>query len=154
MVLSEETGIEAKTVASVLVRYFDHGELSIADDARYCSLMRRACFRRRTLLCLRRIAEERGAILRVIGDPAQHSSVNAGGIFRYIAEHYPDETPALTHLYPQQGTDMEEVRLVNAEYREGKITKALERVAKDERIIEATFGEEAYDLLTCAWYGE
>ena len=84
----------------------------------------------------------------------KHSSVNAGGIFRHITEHHPDETPALTYLYRQQGAEMEEVRLANAEYREGQTTKALERLVQDGRITEANSAEEAYDLLTCAWYVE
>jgi hypothetical protein len=49
---------------------------------------------------------------------------------------------------------MAEVRLANAEYREGKITEALERLRRDGRITEAETADEAYDLLTCAWYAE
>ena len=49
---------------------------------------------------------------------------------------------------------MAEVRLANAEYREGKITEALERLRRDGRITEAESADEAYDLLTCAWYAE
>jgi ATP-dependent exoDNAse (exonuclease V) alpha subunit len=154
IVLSEETGIEAKTVASVLARYFDHGDLSIADDRTVVLVDEASLLSTRDFAALARIAEERGAMLRVIGDPAQHSSVNAGGIFRYLVAQYPDETPALTHLYRQQGPEMEEVRLANAEFREGQIAKALERLARDGRITEAKSAEEAYDLLTCAWYVE
>ena len=49
---------------------------------------------------------------------------------------------------------MEEVRLANTEYREGKIAEALERLRRDGRIIEAETPDEAYDLLVCAWYAE
>lgn len=154
VVLSEETGIEAKTVASILARYFDHGDLSIAGDRKVLLVDEASLLSTKDFAALARITEEQGALLRVIGDPAQHSSVNAGGVFRYITEHHPDETPALTHLYRQQGADMEEVRLANAEYREGQITRALERLAKDGRIVEANTADEAYDLLCCAWYVE
>ncbi len=49
---------------------------------------------------------------------------------------------------------MAEVRLANTEYREGKIREALERLDLDGRITEAETSEEAFDLLTCAWYAE
>jgi ATP-dependent exoDNAse (exonuclease V) alpha subunit len=49
---------------------------------------------------------------------------------------------------------MAEVRLANAEYREGKITEALERLERDGRITAAESAEQAIDLLTCAWYAE
>jgi len=154
VVLSEETGIEAKTVASILARYFGHDDLSIADDRTVLLVDEASLLSTKDFAALARITEEQGALLRIIGDPAQHSSVNAGGIFRHITEHHPDETPALTHLYRQQGEAMEQVRLANAEYREGQISKALERLAQDGRITEANSAEEAYDLLTCAWYVE
>jgi ATP-dependent exoDNAse (exonuclease V) alpha subunit len=108
----------------------------------------------RDFAALARSSEETGATLRLVGDPAQHSAVAAGGIFRYLVEHHPDETPSLTHLYRQQGEAMAEVRLANAEYREGKITEALERLRRDARITEAESAEEAYDFLVSAWYAE
>jgi len=49
---------------------------------------------------------------------------------------------------------MAEVRLANTEYREGKITEALERLRRDGRIKEAESADKAYDLLTCAWHAE
>jgi conjugative relaxase-like TrwC/TraI family protein len=154
VVLSEETGVEGRTVASVLARYFDRGDLASIDARTVLLVDEASLVSTRDFVALARATEETGAILRLVGDPAQHSAVAAGGIFRYLTEHHPDETPALSHLYRQQGAEMAEVRLANAEYREGKITEALERLRRDGRITEAESADEAYDLLTCAWYAE
>ncbi len=154
VVLSEETGVEGRTVASVLARYFDRGDLASIDEWTVLLVDEASLVSTRDFAALARAAQETGAILRLVGDPAQHSAVGAGGIFRYLTEHHPDETPTLTHLYRQQGPEMAEVRLANAEYREGKIAEALERLRRDGRITEAESADEAYDLLTCAWYGE
>jgi len=154
VVLSEETGVEGRTVASVIARYFDHGDASLVDDRTVILVDEASLISTRDFAALAKIAEERGAPLRVVGDAAQHSSVNAGGVFRHLTGHHAAEVPALTHLYRQQGAEMEQVRLANVEYREGLITKALERLAADGRITEASSAYEAYDLLTCAWYGE
>ncbi len=43
------------------------------------------------------LAEHTGATLRLIGDPAQHGAVEAGGMFRVLCEQHPDDTPVLTH---------------------------------------------------------
>jgi conjugative relaxase-like TrwC/TraI family protein len=154
VVLSEETGVEGRTVASVLARYFDRGDVASIDARTVLLVDEASLVSTRDFVALARAAEETGAILRLVGDPAQHSAVAAGGIFRYLTEHHPDETPSLTHLYRQQGEEMAEVRLANAEYREGKITEALQRLRRDGRITEAESADEAYDLLTCAWYAE
>jgi conjugative relaxase-like TrwC/TraI family protein len=154
VVLSDETGVEGHTVASVLARYFDRGDLASIDARTVLLVDEASLVSTRDFVALARATEEAGAILRLVGDPAQHSAVAPGGIFRYVTEHHPDETPTLSHLYRQQGEEMAEVRLANAEYREGKITEALERLRRDGRITEAESADEAYDLLTCAWYAE
>ena len=154
VVLSEETGVEGRTVASVLARYFDRGDLASIDARTVLLVDEASLVSTRDFVALAKATEETGATLRLVGDPAQHSAVAAGGIFRFLTEHHPDETPALSHLYRQQGEEMAEVRLANAEYREGKITEALERLRRDGRITEAESADEAYDLLTCAWYAE
>jgi conjugative relaxase-like TrwC/TraI family protein len=42
------------------------------------------------------LAERTGAAVRLIGDPAQHGAVAAGGMFRVLAERHPADTPQLT----------------------------------------------------------
>ena len=154
VVLSEETGAEGRTVASVLARYFDRGDLASVDSRTVLLVDEASLVSTHDFVGLAKAAEQNGAIVRLIGDPAQHSAVEAGGIFRHLTEHFAIDVPALTHLYRQQGEEMAQVRLANTEYREGRITEALERLRRDGRITEAESADEAYDLLTCAWHSE
>jgi conjugative relaxase-like TrwC/TraI family protein len=42
------------------------------------------------------LAGQTGATLRLIGDPAQHGAVEAGGMFRVLCQRHPAHTPELT----------------------------------------------------------
>jgi AAA domain/TrwC relaxase len=42
------------------------------------------------------LAAQTGATLRLIGDPAQHGAVEAGGMFRVLCDRHPAHTPQLT----------------------------------------------------------
>ncbi len=42
------------------------------------------------------LAEQTGATLRLIGDPAQHGAVEAGGMFRVLCERHESDVPQLT----------------------------------------------------------
>jgi conjugative relaxase-like TrwC/TraI family protein len=154
VVLSEEIGVEGRTVASVIARYFDHGDTSVIDACTVVLVDEASLLSTKDFVALAKAVGEQGATLRLVGDPAQHSAVAAGGMFRHLTERHPEEVPQLTHLYRQLGPEMEQVRLANKEYREGKIAEALERLRRDGRITEAESAEEAYDLLVCAWYAE
>jgi conjugative relaxase-like TrwC/TraI family protein len=50
----------------------------------------------RDLDCLMWLAGQTGATLRLIGDPAQHGAVEAGGMFRVLCQRHPAHTPELT----------------------------------------------------------
>jgi conjugative relaxase-like TrwC/TraI family protein len=43
-----------------------------------------------------------GAALRLIGDPGQHSAVEAGGMFRVLCERFPADAPKLTETHRVQ----------------------------------------------------
>jgi conjugative relaxase-like TrwC/TraI family protein len=45
------------------------------------------------------LVERTGATLRLIGDPAQHGAVEAGGMFRVICERHPADVPELTRTH-------------------------------------------------------
>jgi ATP-dependent exoDNAse (exonuclease V) alpha subunit len=154
VVLGEEAQVESRTVASVIARYFHFDDLATITDRTVLLVDEASLVSTQDFALMAQAVTERGATMRFVGDPAQHSAVAAGGVFRHLVEQYPDEAPALTHIYRQQGPEMAEVRLANAEYREGKITEALDRLARDGRITEAESAEQALDLLTCAWYVE
>jgi conjugative relaxase-like TrwC/TraI family protein len=48
------------------------------------------------------LADQAGATLRLIGDPAQHGAVEAGGMFRVLCERHPADTPTLAHTHRLQ----------------------------------------------------
>jgi conjugative relaxase-like TrwC/TraI family protein len=152
--LAKETGIATSTVASILARVYDHDDRSLITRRTVILLDEASQLSTHDFVLLADAAANAGAALRLIGDPAQHSSVAAGGLFRYLVEHEPNDTPRLTHIYRQQGPEMAEVRLANVEFRERMFAAALDRLERDGRITEAETAEEAYDLLVCAWYAE
>ncbi|MBB3040100.1 conjugative relaxase-like TrwC/TraI family protein [Hoyosella altamirensis] len=99
--LGEEIGAEAKTVASLtypwrgripgteagtLVRDITPGTMILVDEAAMTSL--------HDLDALRAIATETGAVLRMLGDPAQLDAVETSGTLRLLADH--TNAPELT----------------------------------------------------------
>ena len=53
----------------------------------------------RDLDAIMTMATRTGAALRLIGDPAQHGAIAAGGMFRVLCERNADTTPELTTTY-------------------------------------------------------
>jgi hypothetical protein len=68
------------------------------------------------------LAWQTGASLRLIGDPAQHGAVEAGGMFRVLCQHHPTHTPQLTVTHRVQ--DPHDRAAADA-LRAGDITAAL-----------------------------
>ncbi|MDH6681041.1 conjugative relaxase-like TrwC/TraI family protein [Rhodococcus sp. LBL1] len=84
-VLGEEISVEGRTIADVLTRArvgidtgIAAGDLLLVDEAGMASA--------RDLADLTRIATEAGAVVRLLGDPQQLASVEAGGVLRDLAE--------------------------------------------------------------------
>lgn len=94
--LATDAGIESETVAMLLARHtagirvFDARTVVIVDEA--------STIGDRDLHTLVHAAIDAGAVVRLIGDPAQHSSVPAGGSYTSIVERYPERTPELTEV--------------------------------------------------------
>jgi len=155
VLLAEEATGNARTVASVLARYFDFDDPSLITERTVLLVDEASLLSTRDLALLERaVAERPGAVLRLIGDQEQHTSVAAGGFFRWLVEEHADDVPELRTVYRQQGDEQAEVRLALDEYRDGMIVEAIERLERDGRIAEAGSFDEACDLLTCAWYAE
>ncbi|MDP9335289.1 MAG: relaxase domain-containing protein, partial [Actinomycetota bacterium] len=97
-------------------------------------------------------ARRNGAVVRLVGDPAQHSAVSAGGAFRELTRMYADRTPALCELRRQSGPHLHELRLALGAYREGLITEAMDRLAGDDRVVLADTADELLDKLATDWW--
>jgi len=122
--LADTTGIQCETVAWYLAHTdpqslpLDSRTILIVDEASTLS--------DRDLDALMTMAASTGASLRLIGDPAQHSAIAAGGMFRVLCEHLPEHTPELatTHrlLDPHDRAAAEALR-------EGRIDDAFDHLA-------------------------
>ena len=92
--LASATGIECETVAWYLAHTdpdhppIDSRTVLVIDEA--------STLHDHALDTFMDMATRAGAGVRLIGDPAQHSSIAAGGMFRVLCENHPAITPELT----------------------------------------------------------
>jgi conjugative relaxase-like TrwC/TraI family protein len=150
-ILGRSAGIESTTVASLLWRV-EHGDAWLLGDRTVVVLDEATTLATRDLDRLLTYVHEGGASLHLVGDPAQHSAVGAGGAFRWLVETYPDDVAALTINRRQLGEEMAEVRLAVEEYRSGAIGAAMSRLEDDARIVTAESATELFDALATDWY--
>ncbi|MDQ6615688.1 MAG: relaxase domain-containing protein [Actinomycetota bacterium] len=134
--LGVRLGVESQVVRSWLTR------LETADDPRQVWPENTAVLvdeatqvatRDAEKLC--RWAARTGTVLVFVGDPAQLSSVGAGGWFAHIVGV--NGAPSLSQIYRQQGDDMAEVRAALAGLRSqlpGRVRAAMERLSGDGRV--------------------
>jgi len=122
--LAAATGIECETVAWYLAHTdpqtlpLDARTILVVDEASTLS--------DRDLDALMTMAVTTGASLRLIGDPAQHGAIAAGGMFRVLCERHPNRTPELTTTHRLQHPDD---RAAAEALRDGRIDEAFDRLA-------------------------
>jgi ATP-dependent exoDNAse (exonuclease V) alpha subunit len=134
--LGRATGIPSRTLASLLDRLdladgplLTGGHVIVVDEA--------STVGSRDLARLLRHTTPAGTAVRLVGDPAQHSAVDAGGMFRALVERHPDRTPALNVLRRQHGDEMADIRLALTDYRHGRIAEAWQRLEDKARVVTA-----------------
>jgi conjugative relaxase-like TrwC/TraI family protein len=148
--LAAATGIPTRTVASLL-HALDHGQTLL--DARTVLIVDEAStLSNRDHHALIRAVQTVGARMVAVGDPAQHGAVEAGGLWAHLVDELGDHVARLDTNRRQTAPDMTEVRLANAEYREGRIAVALQRLVNDQRIVTASTAVELLDELAADWY--
>ncbi|MBV6509613.1 MAG: ATP-dependent RecD-like DNA helicase [Acidimicrobiales bacterium] len=122
--LAAATGIECETVAWYLAHTdpqslpLDWRTVLVVDEASTLS--------DRDLDALMDMAAVTGASLRLIGDPAQHGAIAAGGMFRVLCERHPTHTPELTTTHRLQDPHD---RAAAQALREGRIDEAFDQLA-------------------------
>lgn len=151
-VLSRSLGIETTTVASLLKRLDLNGPVGVLDTRTVVLVDEASTIGTRDLANLLAWADQAGAAVRLVGDPAQHSAVAAGGMFRHLVERHPERVPQLTDNRRQCGADLGEVRLALDAYRNGRIAEALNRLDRDQRVVIADTADELLDALVADWY--
>lgn len=96
---------------------------------------------------LSHVVAARGSI-KLIGDPDQHTAVDTGGVFRYLATHTSD---IVTLVDNNRQTDADE-RLAIDEYRRGRIDDALARYDDAGKVVRCATAGESYDAMVADWY--
>ncbi len=148
--LAASTGIDTRTVSSLL-HQFDQGRRML--DARTVLIVDEASLlSNRQHAALVTAVQQAGAIMRTIGDPAQHPSVDAGGLWAHLVDRLGDRVTILDTNRRQASDDMADVRLANADYREGRIAAALNRLEAGDRIVSAPTATQLLDDLAADWY--
>jgi conjugative relaxase-like TrwC/TraI family protein len=95
------------------------------------------------------IAQRAGATVRLIGDPAQHGAVAAGGMFRVLCEQHPALTPQLTENRRLQHTgDLAAVEAL----RGGHIEHALAELEAAGHLHLAADDLQLYARLLARWW--
>jgi len=151
--LESETGLRSTTLAGLLTRIETAGDPRTVIDSNTVIVVDEAStIGNRQLDRLYRHATETGATVRTIGDPHQHQSVEAGGLWKHITTIHAERTPVLEVNRRQSGADMGQVRLALDEYRNGLISSAMHRLDGDSRIVTATNWEELLDTMAADWF--
>ena len=123
--LAAATGIECETVAWYLA-HTDPDQYPL--DARTVLVIDEAStLHDRALDTLMTMAADTGASLRLIGDPAQHGAIAAGGMFRVLCEHHDRDTPELTTTHRLQDP---RDRAAAEALRQGNIDEAFDQLAE------------------------
>jgi conjugative relaxase-like TrwC/TraI family protein len=95
------------------------------------------------------LADQAGATLRLIGDPAQHGAVEAGGMFRVLCERHERDVPQLTRTHRLQDPHD---RAAADHLRTGDIAKALDELEAAGHLHIVDDDLHAYtDVLTRWW---
>ncbi|WP_342661713.1 ATP-dependent RecD-like DNA helicase (plasmid) [Rhodococcus ruber] len=145
-VLGEEISVEGRTIADVLTRHrvgiptgIGRGDLLLVDEAGMASA--------RDLADLTRIATDAGAVVRLLGDPQQLASVEAGGVLRDLADRTNAPFLRKVHRFATDGEAEASLRL-----RTGDVT-ALEWYDENDRVRQG-MAHELADLVFDAYVAD
>jgi len=90
-----------------------------------------------------------GGRLLLIGDPDQHGSVDAGGVFARLCRL---EGDSLVRLAENRRQDDHIDRLAIDDYRNGLVADALQRFDDADRIVRSATAGESFDAMVADWY--
>lgn len=143
--LGDEIGATAETIEKVLQLVRDHGDDAVGLDTGDMLLVDEAGMAStHDLHALTRLAERRGAVIRLLGDPHQLAAIEAGGGFRLLVHR--TEAAYLSTLW--RFADKDEAAATLG-LREGE-TSALD-FYEDARRLHSGTRQEAIDALYLAW---
>jgi len=140
------SGVEATTLAKLLWDLDRWGGLAagavvIVDEASMIST--------RDLHRLATHVDTAGGRIVLIGDPDQHGSVEAGGMFAALCKRDGDD---LIQLVENRRQEDHVDRLAIADYRDGLIADAVGRLDDARRIVRSATAGESFDAMVADWY--
>ncbi|MFC8178724.1 MobF family relaxase [Rhodococcus sp. NPDC057297] len=142
-VLGEELGVTGRTIDDVLTRHehgidtgITSGTMILVDEAGMAST--------HNLDRITRIAAERGAVVRLLGDPQQLAAVDTGGALRLIARE--SAAPELVDVHRFHDKEEAEISL---RLREGDTSVAAWYAAKDR--VHHGMADELAEKVFTAW---
>jgi len=145
--LAKEAGVDSSTVAAYLARYrlgdspVDAKTVLIVDEASTLSEW--------DLGDLIEMCIAAGAALRLIGDPAQHTSVQAGGSWAQMVERFATETPELrSQRRLKNAIEVEATEHVRA----GHFEEAFDKLHELGHVQEFETWSEAYGPIIQRWW--
>ena len=94
------------------------------------------------------VGEAHGRMI-LVGDPDQHGSVDAGGVFARLCQLRGDD---LVRLVENRRQDDHVDRLAIDDYRTGLIADALQRLDDADRIVRSATAGESFDAMVADWY--
>ncbi len=144
--LARETGIRCETVAHYLraaahgIQKLDGRTILVIDEATTLS--------DRDLRALMHLCRQAGAVLRMIGDPAQQQSVAAGGMWEHMIDCYRSRSPELTEQ--RRLRDPDEVRTAQL-LRQGRIEEAFDALLATGKIKQAEDPTQGELIALAGW---
>lgn len=145
------TGIPSRTLASVLATIVRDGPAAIADARTILVVDEASTVGTLDLAELLGALEPTDARVVLIGDPAQHSAVRAGGAFAALVRRWPQHCVRLLKERRQHGASLTAVRQAVDELRRRDTDTALHRLVVDRRIQDAATRDAAYDAVVAGW---
>ena len=90
-----------------------------------------------------------GGRMVLVGDPDQHGSVEAGGVFARLCADHGD---GLVRLVENRRQDDHVDRLAIDDYRNGLVTEAVQRLDDATRVVRSATAGESFDAMVADWY--
>ena len=151
--LETEIGIPTRAVAGLLETMKHNGPDRVLDTLTVVLIDEASTLSTRQTGDLYHAVHQTGATLRTIGDPLQHSSVEAGGLWQAVVASNQATTPVMDVNRRQSPETLATVREALDSYRQGDISKGLEYLDTDGRIVTAESWPELLDHLAEDWLG-
>jgi len=146
--LGEATGVHTETIAWWLTALasgherFDERTVVLVDEA--------STLGTRDLSALLTHASPSGAAVRLVGDPAQHGAVAAGGMFAALCRRRPDAVPVLKENR-RQTTAVD--RYVVDAVRAGRVAEAIAALRSAGQLTEVRDADGLYASMVARWLG-